>query len=79
MPTASGISELAQEVGLDPAAANRVIQFLLEEHHADYEGKGPGKVVFLTHPGATLEMWAGSGRSPGPSSVKRNGAFIRLR
>ena len=52
-------TELAQEVGLDPAAVNRVIQFLLEEHHADYEGKGPGKVVFLTHPGATLEMWAG--------------------
>lgn len=44
-------NELAQDVDVDPGShVNRVVRFLLQEHYADYDGRGPGKVISVTRP-----------------------------
>jgi hypothetical protein len=53
-------NELAQDVDVDPGShVNRVVKFLLQEHYADYDGRGPGEVIFVTRPGGLLDTWRG--------------------
>ena len=53
-------NELAQLLHVDAAShVYRTLRFLLQEHYADFVGKGPSKVVFLTRPGELLDAWAG--------------------
>ena len=51
--------ELAGSQHVDAGShVHRVLSFLLQEHYADYAGKGPNKVVFLVRPGELLDAWA---------------------
>lgn len=53
-------NELAQDADVDPGShVNRVVIFLLQEHYADYDGRGPGEVIFVTRPGELLDTWRG--------------------
>ncbi len=52
-------SELAELTGTSIGShVHLVVKVLQREHYADSEGKGPGKVVFLTRPGDLLDDWA---------------------
>lgn len=49
--------QLAREAGVSVFTAHTVVRFLLREAYADYEGRGPEKVVYLVRPGELLEAW----------------------
>ena len=51
-------TELAQEADVSVYTAHRVVEFLLAQHYADWEGRGPEKVVFLVQPVELIETWA---------------------
>ena len=50
--------ELAAEACVSVYTAHSVVEWLLAEHRADYEGRGPDRVVFLAAPGGLLETWS---------------------
>lgn len=52
--------ELAAEAGVSVYTAHSVVRWVLQEHHGDYEGRGPRKVVFLERPGVLLDAWSNS-------------------
>lgn len=59
-------NELAQEVDTDPGShVNRVVRFLLQEHYADYDGRGPGKVISVTRPESCWIPGEGAGSTCG--------------
>jgi len=49
--------KLAAEAQVSAYTAHRTVACLLADHHADYEGRGPDKVVFLVEPGQLLDAW----------------------
>lgn len=52
--------ELAAEAAVSVYTAHSVVRWVLQEHHGDYEGRGPRKVVFLERPGVLLDAWSNS-------------------
>ncbi len=50
--------KLAAEAQVSAYTAHRTVACLLADHHADYAGKGPDKVVFLVEPGQLLDAWS---------------------
>lgn len=70
--------DLAKITGVDPAGVHRVVSYLIQEHYADHEGRGPSKVVFLTRPGELLNTWAGYWREVWQSLQRAAGSFYSL-